>query len=227
MSISGTRSAARRHPRGGEDDRQPRTGRAPAPTPQPQRRGLAEADQQRDQPARQQRGGEPVDPAGRAAGDSGRKRWAATAAAVTTTSGIQKSQRQPSTLDDRAGEHDRRGRRRRRSAPEMPPIAPATSRGRELVADDPEGEREEPPPRPWSTRAAISTPTFGASAAISEPTARAVRASSSVRYLPAMSPTRPRSGVEDRRGEQVGGQDPGHGALRGVQLVLDRRQHRE
>jgi hypothetical protein len=51
------------------------------------------------------------------------------------------------------------------------------------------------PPTPWTTRAAISTPTFGASAASRQPTARAISPSSSVRSLPYISPIRPSSGV--------------------------------
>ena len=52
-----------------------------------------------------------------------------------------------------------------------------------------------PPPAPWITRATIITPIEGASAASSEPTASATSAATNTRFLPVMSPTRPRIGV--------------------------------
>ena len=52
-----------------------------------------------------------------------------------------------------------------------------------------------PPPTPWIARAAISTPMLGATAASSEPTARALSATTSIRSLPTLSPTRPMIGV--------------------------------
>ena len=53
-----------------------------------------------------------------------------------------------------------------------------------------------PPPAPWTTRAAISQPTVGDSAAINDPTERATRVIVSIRFLPTTSPSRPRSGVQ-------------------------------
>ncbi len=52
-----------------------------------------------------------------------------------------------------------------------------------------------PPPSPCTTRAAISQPIEGASAASSEPTDSAARVTTSIRFLPTASPTRPRIGV--------------------------------
>ena len=53
-----------------------------------------------------------------------------------------------------------------------------------------------PPPAPWTTRAAMSQPMDGASAAASDPTASAVSVTTSIRFLPTTSPTRPSSGVQ-------------------------------
>ena len=52
-----------------------------------------------------------------------------------------------------------------------------------------------PPPTPWTARATIMTERFGASAAISDPTPRAPSATTSMRSLPTLSPTRPMIGV--------------------------------
>ena len=52
-----------------------------------------------------------------------------------------------------------------------------------------------PPPTPCSARAKISTPMLGASAATSEPTASVPSATTSIRSLPTLSPTRPMIGV--------------------------------
>ena len=52
-----------------------------------------------------------------------------------------------------------------------------------------------PPPAPCTTRATISQPMLGASAAISEPTASAARVITSIRVLPTTSPIRPSRGV--------------------------------
>ena len=53
-----------------------------------------------------------------------------------------------------------------------------------------------PPPTPWMTRATIIGPMLVASAAIIEPTASATRATTSIRSLPTLSPTRPTIGVQ-------------------------------
>jgi hypothetical protein len=52
-----------------------------------------------------------------------------------------------------------------------------------------------PPAKPWMTRATIMTPIDGASAAMSEPIASAISVATKTRFLPVMSPTRPRIGV--------------------------------
>ena len=52
-----------------------------------------------------------------------------------------------------------------------------------------------PPPMPWITRATIMTPIEGATAASSEPAASAISVATKTRFLPVMSPIRPRIGV--------------------------------
>lgn len=52
------------------------------------------------------------------------------------------------------------------------------------------------PPMPWTTRATISTPMVGASAASRHPSSTATRTATRVRFLPIRSPTRPRIGVK-------------------------------
>ena len=52
-----------------------------------------------------------------------------------------------------------------------------------------------PPPSPWITRATIITPRLGATAASTDPSARAASAATKTHFLPNMSPTRPRIGV--------------------------------
>ena len=53
-----------------------------------------------------------------------------------------------------------------------------------------------PPPAPCTTRATISQPTVGDRAAIRDPTDRATRVTTSIRFLPTTSPRRPMSGVQ-------------------------------
>ena len=52
-----------------------------------------------------------------------------------------------------------------------------------------------PPPTPWMTRATIITVIEVASAARIEPTASVASTATSTRFLPIMSPIRPRIGV--------------------------------
>lgn len=52
------------------------------------------------------------------------------------------------------------------------------------------------PPMPCTTRAMMRTPMFGAMAASRQPRASAASATTSIRSLPTMSPTRPRIGVK-------------------------------
>lgn len=52
------------------------------------------------------------------------------------------------------------------------------------------------PPMPWTTRAMISTPMEGASAASRQPSVTVTRTATRVRFLPTRSPTRPRIGVK-------------------------------
>ena len=77
----------------------------------------------------------------------------------------------------------------------MRPIDPATfSRGNSSRMM-PNASGKMPPPIPWMTRAAMSTPIDEAIAASSVPTARTTRTMSSTRSLPNMSPRRPTMGV--------------------------------
>jgi hypothetical protein len=74
--------------------------------------------------------------------------------------------------------------------------------GRELVADDPEGQREDGRAGAWSTRQATIQPRLGAAAAPNEPSPNTARENTSIRFLPWVSPSMPSSGVrtdEDRR----------------------------
>jgi hypothetical protein len=97
-------------------------------------------------------------------------------------------------LGDDAGEHDpgaaadaeQRGDEADRSG--NPP-------GRELVADDREGEREDAPPTPWIARPRSITESEEATAAISVPKASRTSTMISNRSLPYMSPRRPMIGV--------------------------------
>ena len=82
-------------------------------------------------------------------------------------------------------------------------------------------------PTPWITRATIITGNDVATAASRQPSASALSATTNIRFLPVMSPSRPTIGVEDGCREQVGGQHPRDVGLRGVQRRLDRRQHRD
>lgn len=52
------------------------------------------------------------------------------------------------------------------------------------------------PPMPWITRATMSMPIVGASAASRQPSVSATRTATRVRFLPMRSPTRPRIGVK-------------------------------
>ena len=83
-----------------------------------------------------------------------------------------------------------------------------------------------PPPIPWITRATIRTPIEDATAASSEPTASAIERGHEDPLLAdhVAEPSQDRR--HDRRRQQVRGQHPRRGALRRVQLVLHRRQHR-
>ena len=59
----------------------------------------------------------------------------------------------------------------------------------------PKASGSTPPPAPCTTRAAISQPMLGASAASSDPTASATSVTTSIRVLPTTSPTLPSRGV--------------------------------
>ena len=75
------------------------------------------------------------------------------------------------------------------------PIAPATFSRGNSSRTIPKVSGSTPPPTPCSTRATMSTSMLGASAATSDPTARAAMATTSIRSLPTLSPTRPTMGV--------------------------------
>ena len=77
------------------------------------------------------------------------------------------------------------------------------------------------------TRATIRTPIDVASAASSEPTARAASVTTKTRFLPNMSPTRPRIGVMIDADSRYAVSTQVAAVLRGVQFVLHRRQDRD
>jgi hypothetical protein len=75
------------------------------------------------------------------------------------------------------------------------PTAPVTLPGGNSSRMIPNATGTIPPPTPWITRATIMTPIEGATAASSDPTASATRVATKTRFLPAISPIRPRIGV--------------------------------
>ena len=75
------------------------------------------------------------------------------------------------------------------------PTAPATFSAGNSSRMIPNAHGSMPPAKPWITRATIMTPIDGASPASSEPTARAASVATKTRFLPVMSPIRPRIGV--------------------------------
>ncbi len=75
-------------------------------------------------------------------------------------------------------------------------MLPLTSAGANSSRMMPNDRGNSAPPTPWITRARISTPMLGASAASRQPTATVSRTATRVRFLPIRSPTRPRIGVK-------------------------------
>ena len=75
------------------------------------------------------------------------------------------------------------------------PTAPATFSAGNSSRMIPNATGSIPPAKPWITRATIRTPIDGATAASSEPTASATSVATKTRFLPVMSPIRPRIGV--------------------------------
>ena len=75
------------------------------------------------------------------------------------------------------------------------PTAPATFSSGNSSRMIPKPSGSVPPPSPWIARATIITPRLGATAASTDPTARATSAATKTHFLPNMSPTRPRIGV--------------------------------
>ena len=185
--------------RRGEQAEDPR--RAPSPT-----RALADADEQRDEPApraarrRASRSGPASD---RRLGDEDR----IANAAITRDQGSQKSQWC-------------RGARRSGPArtmptpPPMPRIAEISAMrcgdplARELVADDPEREREDAAAGALHDARDDHQPDRRRERRRAPCRARARPARRPSRFLPNMSPRRPAIGVSDRGAQQVGGEDP-------------------
>lgn len=108
--------------------------------------------------------------------------------------GIQNSQRQPATSTIGPAS----------TMPTPPPTAMTADRmptieGTRVAGNSsrtiPNDTGNTAPPRPWMIRAMISTPTLGATAATTQPSAMAASPTSSVRSLPIMSAMRPSSGV--------------------------------
>ena len=126
--------------------------------------------------------------------DSGMNRRARTAAVTVKTTGTRNRPRQPSTSANGPA----------RTVPRpLPmamieasaPIAEGSRWAGKASRTMPNASGNIAPPTPWMTRAPMSTPMVGASAATTEPSATASSASTKMRRLPTMSPTRPSSGV--------------------------------
>ncbi len=75
-------------------------------------------------------------------------------------------------------------------------MLPLTSPGANSSRMMPKESGNRAPPTPWTTRAMMSTPMFGASAATRQPARTVTRTATRVRFLPTRSPTRPRIGVK-------------------------------
>src|SRR5438270_9668445 len=127
-------------------------------------------------------------------GESGMTKWASTAAAAVRIIGVQNSQWNPRawTIGPPT------------TTPMPPaavavaaatPTAPATLRAGNSSRRIPNASGMTPPPIPWTPRPTNMSGSEVASAARSEPTARALMAHTKVRLLPIMSPTRPTMGV--------------------------------
>ncbi len=82
------------------------------------------------------------------------------------------------------------------SSDAMIPTAPATLSCGNSSRMMPKDTGRTPPPTPWITRATMSTSTLVATAASKEPSASASMEMTKIRFLPAMSPSRPMIGVK-------------------------------
>jgi hypothetical protein len=127
-------------------------------------------------------------------GDSGTNSTAPMAATMVRIIGSQNSQRQlsastigPATAMPSPAPTAVRAARM--------PTAPATFSAGNSSRMIPNATGSIPPASPWITRATIITPMLGATAASSDPAARATREATKTRSFRIMSPTRPRIGV--------------------------------
>src|SRR5262245_60926058 len=126
--------------------------------------------------------------------DSGMNTHAANAATDVTTSGIQKSQWYercarigPASTMPRPLPNPRR--------PETSAIPPATRWDGNVSRMIPNASGKIAPPQPWIVRATIINGSEVTSAPISVPRAKPVSATTSIRFFPNMSPSRPPIGV--------------------------------
>ncbi len=108
----------------------------------------------------------------------------------------------------------------------MPPIAPATRSRGNSSRMMPNASGKTAPPTPWITRATIMTPTSSSSAATSEPDDERREHDHEHALLAEHVAEAPEHGRRDRRAQQVRREDPRDGALRRVQVGLERRQRR-
>ena len=127
--------------------------------------------------------------------DCGTNSTAPTAAITVTMPGSQNSQRQPSAFTIGPASTMPRLPPTAVSAARMP-TAPATFSAGNSSRMIPNPSGSIPPATPWITRATIITARLGATAASTEPTARATSVPTKTHFLPNMSPTRPRIGVK-------------------------------
>jgi hypothetical protein len=81
-----------------------------------------------------------------------------------------------------------------------------------------------PPPTPCSARPAIIRPRPSLSAHTTEPTAKSASEIARKRSLPNMSPSRPRIGRRDRRGQEVRGEHPGDAVRADAERLLQVHQ---
>ena len=101
------------------------------------------------------------------------------------------------------------------------PTPPATLTAGNSSRMMPKARGRTAPPMPWMARATISTPIEWASPAMTDPSGQGGEGGHQHALLAHHVADPAEDGGEDRRRQQVGGQHPRHGGLRGVEVVLD------
>ena len=173
-----------------------RSGRASSASSSPRTCAWLAASSSADEPAREQHGAEPVD-AGRARAPAtrGRRRSSRPSRSCVTTAGSRRASGRRG-LSGSARRARSRARRRCRACRTSSAIAPATRSRRELVADDPEREREDRAAETLDhARDDHQRERADDRRQQRLPAARPRSAITSTRFLPKMSPSRPAIGV--------------------------------